>query len=538
MGGTGMTQLFQRKRTVLAYCLGLFVILSAMHYGVFCILQTDSSKARLEKAISGEQHLQRLINSDLSLRVGRTVSDVLYLADRINNTGTDDESIKVLTNDFISLANHRQVFDYIRLFDTNRMELLRVNFYSEGSYAINGLFRAQLPDQVPFFDEASKMSYGQVYVSRMELFRNRGVLQRPLKPLITVSTPVFKDGMYKGVFAVCYNAKYILNVFQEVSAGSEGQMYWLNTDGYYLSNKQDPDAEFAFEYEDKQDISFWAKYPDAFARMIKEKQGYFETSDGYYVFTSISPYNGYLGNGARLYNNGYKLGEDKWLAVSFISRQNLRVLGITTSFWDMTAYILQTQWPVYLFIFMLSLVLGLLLVYGKLSRDRIRYFSEYDCMTGALNRRAGVVMLERSCREAVRDQQKLSVCFTDVDGLKQVNDQLGHEKGDELLIGVVGGIKRCIRQHDYVIRLGGDEFLIVFIKAGVEQAETAWQRICAEYDRVNTTEHRPYLLSASHGIAEITPDVKRVIDEVLSEADAKMYAEKRLIKMGLKVIRE
>ena len=538
MGGTRMTQLFKSRKTVLAYCLGLFAVLSLFHFLLVCLLQADNSKARLEKAISGEQHLQRLIDSDLSLRVGRTVSDVLYLADRINEFGIGSESLGALTRDFVSLSDHRQVYDFIRLFDVKSEEMLRVNYYSEGSYALSGLFRVQLPENTPFFEEASKMTYGQVYVSRLELFRDGGVLHRPLKPLITIATPIFRDGVRLGVFAVCYNAKYILNVFQEVSAGSEGQMLWLNADGYYLSNSQDPESEFAFSFEDKQDITFQAKYSDAFSRMTREKKGFFETHDGYYIFSSIAPYNGYLGNGARLYNSGYKLGEGNWLAVSFLSRQDLRELGITTSFLDTVGYILHVQWPVYLFIFLLSLVLGLLLVYGKLSRDRIRYFSEYDAMTGALNRRAGVAALEKSCRDAVRDQQKLSVCFTDVDGLKQVNDQLGHEKGDELLVGVVGGIKRCIRQQDYVIRLGGDEFLIVFMKAGVEQAENAWQRICDEYDRVNTTEHRPYLLSASHGIAEITPDVRRVIDEVLSEADAKMYAEKRLIKMGLKVIRE
>ncbi len=538
MGGTGMTQLIKSRKTVLAYCLGLFAVLSVIHFVLVCLLQADSSKARLEKTVSGEQHLQRLIGSDLSLRVGRTVSDVLYLADRIDDSGIDADSLLTHTRDLISLADHRQVYDFIRLFDIKSEELLRVNYYSEGSYALSGLFRVRLPENTPFFDEASKMSYGQVYVSRLELFRDGGVLHRPLKPLITISTPIFKDGERLGVFAVCYNAKYILNVFQEVAAGSEGQMFWINADGYYLSNSQDSESEFVFSYDDPQGTTFAAQYPDAFARMQAEKKGYFETPDGYFVYASIAPYNGYLGNGARLYNSGFRLGEGNWLAVSFLSRQDLRELGITTSFPDMLSYILHAQWPVYLFIFLLSLVLGLLLVYGKLSRDRIRYFSEYDAMTGALNRRAGVAALEKSCREAMRDQHKLSVCFTDVDGLKQVNDQLGHEKGDELLIGVVGGIKRCIRQQDYVIRLGGDEFLIVFIKSGIEQAENAWQRICAEYERVNTTEHRPYLLSASHGIAEITPDVRRVIDEVLSEADAKMYAEKRLIKMGLKVIRE
>ena len=537
MGGTRMTQLFQRRKTILAYCLGLFAVMSLIHFSMAYILQAENSKARLDKAISGEQHLQRLINSDLSLRVGRCVSDVLYLADRINASGLDEQSLNAMTRDFISLSDNRQVYDYIRIFDNQSNELMRINYYSEGSYALSGLFRVRLPENTPFFAEAAKMSSGQVYVSKLELFHDGGVLYRPIKPLITISTPIIHEGKHVGVFAVCYNAKYILNVFQEVSAGSEGQMFWLNADGYYISNSQNPDTEFAFSMEGTQAAAFQAEYPQAFAQMNKEKSGYFETPDGYFIYSAITSYNGYLGNGSRLYNSGYKLGEGNWLAVSFLSRKTLRGLGITPSFLEMEDYILKEQWPVYVFIFMVSLVLGLLLVYGKLSRDKIRYFSEYDGMTGALNRRAGVAMLERSCREAMRDQQKLSVCFTDVDGLKQVNDHLGHEKGDELLIGVVNGIKRCIRHHDYVIRLGGDEFLIVFIKADVEQAEHIWQRICAEYKRVNTTEHRPYLLSASHGIAEITPDVKFVIDEVLSEADAKMYAEKRLVKMGMKVIR-
>ena len=132
----------------------------------------------------------------------------------------------------------------------------------------------------------------------------------------------------------------------------------------------------------------------------------------------------------------------------------------------------------------------------------------------------------------------MSVCFIDINGLKQINDTLGHESGDELIISVAKTIRAVIRSNDFLIRLGGDEFLIVFQNIAAAQAEEVWSRIVAEFEKINQAEHRKYKISVSHGIEMLSCDLNQVLDTVLHQADAKMYDEKRKIKSNLQIIRE
>jgi diguanylate cyclase (GGDEF)-like protein len=121
--------------------------------------------------------------------------------------------------------------------------------------------------------------------------------------------------------------------------------------------------------------------------------------------------------------------------------------------------------------------------------------------------------------------------------LKEVNDNLGHDAGDELITCVIDGMKKCIRQADFIIRLGGDEFLIVFVDVYEEQAEAIWERINNEYKKINDTEKRQYIISVSHGIEEIKHYSDEYIDKSINAADEKMYNEKKIQKKDLQIIR-
>jgi diguanylate cyclase (GGDEF)-like protein len=87
-------------------------------------------------------------------------------------------------------------------------------------------------------------------------------------------------------------------------------------------------------------------------------------------------------------------------------------------------------------------------------------------------------------------------------------------------------------------RLGGDEFLVVFEGIDVAEAEEVWGRIVGEYNHINETENRKYLISVSHGIEQIWQQSNHYIDEVVNRADEKMYEEKKKIKKEVKIIRD
>ncbi|MDD3186485.1 MAG: GGDEF domain-containing protein [Anaerostipes sp.] len=95
-----------------------------------------------------------------------------------------------------------------------------------------------------------------------------------------------------------------------------------------------------------------------------------------------------------------------------------------------------------------------------------------------------------------------------------------------------------IRNHDFVARLGGDEFLIIFEGLNESKSEEIWGRIIKEYNEINDTEKRKYIISVSHGIEVFNCDSNQFIDEIVNSADEKMYNEKREIKKNLNVLRQ
>jgi diguanylate cyclase (GGDEF)-like protein len=169
--------------------------------------------------------------------------------------------------------------------------------------------------------------------------------------------------------------------------------------------------------------------------------------------------------------------------------------------------------------------------------EMTEYFNEmmYDQLTHTFNRKAGLSKLSRLVQFDNGRHLKLSMCFIDINGLKEVNDLLGHKFGDELIVDAVEGIKKEIREEDFIIRMGGDEFLIVFRGIDEEHAESAWQRINHQYNRINKTEDRRYIISVSHGVVAFDNYEKSELEMLIRTADDRMYIEKKYIKEELKI---
>ncbi|MPN29135.1 Diguanylate cyclase DosC [bioreactor metagenome] len=173
---------------------------------------------------------------------------------------------------------------------------------------------------------------------------------------------------------------------------------------------------------------------------------------------------------------------------------------------------------------------------NKVEIDKVKYYSEFDEMTGVYNRRAGFKRLSQV--NTNKTSCTISICFVDINGLKEVNDSFGHDTGDELIKTVVLGIKDNIRNDDFITRLGGDEFLIVFSGIAKDEAEVIWDRIQKYYDEVNNKNDKKYVVSASHGIETFFCNSQEKIDDIINNADGRMYLEKKRIKKNLSVIKQ
>lgn len=163
----------------------------------------------------------------------------------------------------------------------------------------------------------------------------------------------------------------------------------------------------------------------------------------------------------------------------------------------------------------------------KYQEHQIRYQASFDRLTDLPNRWLVSERLEEAIRRAHRTHNKVAILFIDLDRFKQVNDNLGHQAGDELLKLVARRLRNCTRIADTVGRLGGDEFLVVAPDVADRGAAA---RLA---DKIRHTLAEPFRIQgqelycgASIGIT-LFPDDGDVADELLRNADLAMYHAKR-----------
>jgi diguanylate cyclase len=153
--------------------------------------------------------------------------------------------------------------------------------------------------------------------------------------------------------------------------------------------------------------------------------------------------------------------------------------------------------------------------------------SHVDELTGLHNRRGFMDLARAHLDEAVREQREMLVIFSDLDGLKQINDRFGHQAGDRALFEFAAQLRAAFRERDLVGRLGGDEFVVLVTEAsGVSAAELV-TRLAQRVEHHNVQGRRDFSIAFSTGVSTFDPAGPEPLEVLLSQADARMYAEKR-----------
>ncbi|SMC95766.1 diguanylate cyclase domain-containing protein [Sporomusa malonica] len=155
---------------------------------------------------------------------------------------------------------------------------------------------------------------------------------------------------------------------------------------------------------------------------------------------------------------------------------------------------------------------------------KLRYMSYYDGLTGLYNR---TFFKQEMRRLEGAGQKPVAIILCDVDGLKLINDTLGHEMGDLLLDAVATVLKASVRSSDVVARIGGDEFAILLPQADGKQVGSICSRIRSAVDMYNA-EHLelPLSMSIGYAVAEAGMANAAPMNELFREADDNMYREK------------
>ncbi|AMJ55804.1 diguanylate cyclase [Stenotrophomonas sp. KCTC 12332] len=160
-------------------------------------------------------------------------------------------------------------------------------------------------------------------------------------------------------------------------------------------------------------------------------------------------------------------------------------------------------------------------------RDEMRALADTDTLTGLPNRRAGLRQLEHYMSQAKAAGQPLSIGFLDIDLFKQINDRYGHDGGDQVLVSVAGTLLAGVRSRSDVIRMGGEEFLILLPGIGADAARPRLEQLREKVTaQARGLKHEGLVVTASIGLAELQYRDNDVA-ALLRRADNAMYQAKR-----------
>jgi diguanylate cyclase len=244
---------------------------------------------------------------------------------------------------------------------------------------------------------------------------------------------------------------------------------------------------------------------------------------GFYVLIAISALHPSMGERIEARDNAHGTITQARLALLFLVVLTVPVIDIIWG--EPFDKVFTTTASMIMFTLVILRLMGLMAVV-QVKERQARHDSMHDSLTGLANRALFGERVESFVNQ--RKDGVVSVLFVDLDDFKFINDSLGHQVGDDLLIGVAARLESCVRDNDLVARLSGDEFAVLLESAVDRQdAVAVAQRVQDSLETPVLVDGREITISASVGIAvERRSNIERA-ETILRAADTAMYQAKR-----------
>ena len=153
----------------------------------------------------------------------------------------------------------------------------------------------------------------------------------------------------------------------------------------------------------------------------------------------------------------------------------------------------------------------------------LKMLTTTDVMTGVFNRRFAYEILTKQIAVAKRENSSFVLCYIDIDNLKKINDTYGHPAGDTLISTVANSLKETVRASDYIFRVGGDEFLLLFPNAKIRDSEILINRLRM---LLNQQKIQDIPIDFSFGFSEYHAGDNLSLETLIRIADNEMYGAK------------
>jgi diguanylate cyclase (GGDEF)-like protein len=426
----------------------------------------------------------------------------------------DPEAKRHLTDLMLKFISAEGRFGQIRLLDSTGQEVIRINHRPDDSPL--AVPESQLQDKSDrnYFRETSKLAPGQIYTSPFDLNIEHDKIERPLKPVIRFAMPIHNEaGTLLGVGIANYLGNQLFSKLQKVRENPHDSFSLLTENGFCIKGENlAVDSDFIFHKD--QPPPFSQKHPQVWAAINLHQTGEIINDQGHFFFKHIDlvpppPFHTQNKQSLTLIRHmpHDSLSGGKGPSIVMLSMTFL-LLGPLMGF--------------------LGWKLGTYQVHQKHLFHVLEYEATHDHLTGLYNRKVILDILKQNIALATRRNSPLALGYLDVNDLKKMNDELGHEAGDKMLAGAATSIARTIRNSDSVARVGGDEFLIIFPDCTQADAVIVMERIQLHFAGQGLAE-TGQKWSISMGCTELKQDGDS-LNAIIDRADKMMYAHKQLCK--------
>ena len=233
------------------------------------------------------EHLETTILHDFDM----VTSDLIVVSEQmelVRMLGGNNEAQRDIEKEYLSISSTKKLYDQIRFLDESGMEIVRINF-NNGVPIIVPSDQLQFKGERYYFEDTIRLNKNEIFVSPMDLNIENGEIEVPLKPMIRFGTPIFdSSGNKKGIVLLNYFGSIMLDDIQEVSAGSSGDIMFLNNEGFFLKGTGS-ENEWGFMYEDRKNQTFGNMYPEEWQKIKNNVSGKFQNDNGLFLFETIYP---------------------------------------------------------------------------------------------------------------------------------------------------------------------------------------------------------------------------------------------------------
>jgi diguanylate cyclase (GGDEF)-like protein len=522
------------NKKIFSYFFIIFLIFGSFLAGTIGVLYNLESREYLKRIKLEEQVNLKLQHALILNKLDTIVSDLLFLSKQnellrlINFNETD--YTKWISNEYLELSRRKKVYDQIRYLDKTGMEIVRVN-YNNGNPKIVKKNDLQFKGNRYYFKDTLALGHNEIFVSPLDLNIEKGQIEKPLKSMIRFGIPIFDHKKQKsGVILFNYLGGEMLASINETASLSPGNVMLINGDGFWLLSP-DKEDEWGFMIESRRGKNFSIKYPAIWTQILSSENSQIDNIDGLFTCATIFPLKKSIEEVKSSSGSSFVIGESQkninaneyfWKLVTHIPEKELNsgMKSLSTKLFFMaTLLFLLASIP--------SWIIAKAIVRRKLHQIELYHSANYDKLTNLPNRSMFMDRLNQVLKQSKRYERKFALLFIDLDGFKAVNDTLGHDAGDELLIEVAKRLQTCVRDSDTVARLGGDEFTVIFSMINsLTDAGLGAQKIIENLSAPFNIKDQDTKIGASIGVS-VYPDNGDDVELLLKKSDSAMYLAKK-----------